>query len=246
MEYDDRSFRDMVNEKIAKKDSERGAIEGVGFPLHGGKPIKELYRTVYTGGPGCPGGEYMKNPVTDPKVVQTNEEGVSQKAVKSWKEVDSKEEEDLKNATRSPQPPNMYHYSKPDLAHSGYDEDEVTEHEEKSFRDMVTEKNTTRFVKYTEPESVDEDVPIGENPESEPVTWNAAPENGKYPPEVYQRFIDTNKKYGVSIPQDQMDGWLDDIWDMSQYTASGSTTGAAKDPDAAAGANLLFNAAYRR
>ena len=78
------------------------------------------------------------------------------------------------------------------------------------------------------------------------IVMNVAPENGKYPPEVYQKFIENNKKYGISIPQDQMDGWLDDIWDMAQYKANGSTTGAAKNPDAAAGANLLFNAAYRK
>lgn len=236
-DYNQIPFRQMVGEKIAKKDSERGADAQMGFSLHGGKPIKELYRTVYTGGDDR---GYYKEPVTKIHRTVTNDEGVTEKTLKSDHVTRDQNEADLKNAVRNPQPSHEYG------PWGSLESDEEIEHEEKSIRDMVAQKNATRFVKYTEPESVDEDIPIGEDPESEPVTWNVAPENGKYPPEVYQRFIDTNKKYGISIPQDQMDGWLDDIWDMSQYTASGSTTGAAKDPDAAAGANLLFNAAYRR
>lgn len=82
-DYNKVSFRDMVSAKIQKKDSERGNIQGTGFPIHGGKPIKELYRTVYTGGPGCPGEQYMKEPVMEIHHTTTNDDGVSQKTLKS-------------------------------------------------------------------------------------------------------------------------------------------------------------------
>lgn len=125
--YNEVPFRQMVGAKIEKKDSERGATEGVGFPIHGGKPIKELYRTVYTGGPGCPGGEYMKNPVMDPKVVQTNDEDATEKTMKS----DNGGNGDARLEMSEGNP-----------------EDGETEHEEKSIRDCIAEKNSSHFVKY--------------------------------------------------------------------------------------------------
>lgn len=165
-DYNEVPFRQMVGQKIEKKDSERGAIEPMGFSLHGGKPIKELYRTVYTGGRGE---GYCKEPVTKIHRTVTNDEGVSQKTMKSdeshrdgkkhfWQqtpeeiEAHNRQVEENVKALRARQ--NKSAEPEEDEAPEKKPSQKQTtlssfEHKEASVRDMIAQKNTTGFVKNT-------------------------------------------------------------------------------------------------
>lgn len=166
-DYNKVPFREMVGEKITKKDSERGA-ESIGFPIHGGKPIKELYRTVYTGGDDR---GYMKEPVTKIHRTVTNEEGVSQKTVKSNGTGKRNEKErgrmarNLRDAGKMSNDDEFDVYldtelgdftDEKQLAQTRREKDPnwnreahlaSKEHKEASVRDMIAGKNITGFVK---------------------------------------------------------------------------------------------------
>lgn len=178
-DYNEVPFKEMLGKKIEKNNSERGDIGGT-------KPIKELYRTVYTGSSTVMGGPYMKEPVMEIHHTQTNDQGVNQKTMKADYETGRTASKKFKNwgneLRQEGETPRANLYEDhadwlkstfgddavyddrgntgiKTLYHKGRIEDsqqediaenlqnEKTEHDEKSIRDMIAEKNITGFAK---------------------------------------------------------------------------------------------------